>query len=142
MMGGTSRGAELLTALGAAGVVDEDAEDVGDDEDDSLGRCDSLLVDDVVESGVDLFLSALLMLLLLESVSREMDKRLSISSLRRPLDSRKAILRSMGASRRESSCKNFLACSMSTERGVSSELGDGAEVEVSPLVLAAAGCCH
>lgn len=139
-MGGTSRGAESLEAVGAAGVVDEDVEDVGDEEDVFLGLCDSLLVGDVEESGVDLFPSALL--LLLWSASREMARRLSISSFRRPLDSKKAILRSMGASRMESSCKNFLACSMRSERGVSSELGDGVEVELSVFVLAAAGCCH
>jgi hypothetical protein len=59
-------------------VVDEDAEDVGDEEDGSLGLCDSLLVEDVVESGVDLLPSAVL-LLLFESASREMARRLSIS---------------------------------------------------------------
>lgn len=138
-MGGTSRGVEFLVAVGAAGVVGEDAEDIGDNADGSLGLCDSLLVDDVVESGVDLLPSARLVL---ESVSLEMARRLSISSLRRPLDSRKAILRSIGASRMESSCKNFLACSMSSERGVSSEEGDGMEVEFPVFVVAAAGCCH
>lgn len=127
-MGGTSRGAELLVAVGAAAVVDEDAEDVGEEEDDCLGLCDSLLVDDVVESGVAMF-SSVVLLLLLSSVSREMPKRLYISSLRRPLDSRNVILRSTGASRMESSCKNFLACSMSSERGVSSEFGDDMEAE-------------
>jgi hypothetical protein len=76
MMGGTSRGAEFLVAVGAAGVVDEDAEDVGDEEDGSLGLCDSFLVHDVVESGVDLLPSAVL---LLASASREMARRLSIS---------------------------------------------------------------
>lgn len=138
-MGGTSRGVEFLVEVGAAGVVGEDAEDIGDNADGSLGLCDSLLVDDVVESGVDLLPSARLVL---ESVSLEMARRLSISSLRRPLDSRKAILRSIGASRMESFCKNFLACSMSSERGVSSEEGDGVEVELPVFVVAAAGCCH
>lgn len=138
-MGGTSRGVEFLVEVGAAGVVGEDAEDIGDNADGSLGLCDSLLVDDVVESGVDLLPSARLVL---ESVSLEMARRLSISSLRRPLDSRNAILRSIGASRMESSCKNFLACSMSSERGVSSEEGDGVEVELPVFVVAAAGCCH
>jgi hypothetical protein len=144
MMGGTSRGAEFLVAVGVAGVVDEDVEDVGEEGDDSLELCDSLLVEDVVESGVALFPSAvlLLVLVLLSSAFREMPKRLSISSLRRPLDSRNATLRSTGASRMESSCKNLLACSMSSERGVSSEFGDGVEVELLVLVLAAAGCCH
>lgn len=138
-MGGTSRGVEFLVEVGAAGVVGEDAEDIGDNADGSLGLCDSLLVDDVVESGVDLLPSARLVL---ESVSLEMARRLSISSLRRPLDSRNAILRSIGASRMESFCKNFLACSMSSERGVSSEEGDGVEVELPVFVVAAAGCCH
>jgi hypothetical protein len=58
-------------------VVEKDAEDVGDEEDGSFGLCDSLLVEDVVESGVDLLPSAVL--LLLESASREMARRLSIS---------------------------------------------------------------
>jgi hypothetical protein len=76
----------------------------------------------------------------LASEFRETPKRLSISGEVRPLDSRKAILRSVDASRIDSSCKNLDACSRSVDRAVSlstslslsSEAGGAAEV----------CCCH
>jgi hypothetical protein len=84
--------------------------------------------------------SAVLLGSLLASEFRDTPRRLSISSEVRPLDSRKAILRSVDASRIDSSCRNLDACSTSVDRAVSlpaslslsSEAGGAAEF----------CCCH
>lgn len=89
--------------------------------------------------------ASLLLLLVVASSFREIPRRLSISFLRNPLVSRNATLRSVDASRIDSSSKNLVACSRRAGRGVvgvlSSELCDGgAEVEESAAVLF--GCCQ
>ena len=99
----------------------------------------------LAESDPDVVVS-LLLLLVVASSFREIPRRLSISSLRNPFVSRNAALRSVDASRIDSSSRNLVACSRRVGRGVvgvvlSSELcHDGAEAEDSAAVLF--GCCQ
>lgn len=67
---------------------------------------------------------------LVASVLRETPSRDWISSSRSPFDSKKDILRSVDASRKESSCRNLVACSRSTARSAVEELSEfGDELE-------------
>ena len=139
-MGGLSRVLLVLGggAEGGADVVDE-GEGVDWDEDAEallVGGTGSVLVEAVVSAEVVLSSSVVS----LGSGVGDMPRRVLISSSRRPLDCKKVTLRSVGASRMESSSRNLAACSMSADREVSSDVGD--EVEAVSLLEELLGCCH
>lgn len=147
MMGGTSRDVELW--------IDDDGGDwAGDgagvwdcwvawfDGDVDVERSSSDFASEELGSEVGDLVSA--GELLVASVLRETPRIVWISSLRSPFDSRKDILRSVGASRIDSSCRNLDAWSRRAGRsGVvegESEFGD--ELESWLEAASPWTCCH
>lgn len=153
-MGGMSRVVVVVVVLGGVGdgvgVVFED-EGVGWVVDDvealfvwsgADAGAGSVLLGGVV-SGEAVFSSSSSVVSLALGVDDVMPKRVLISSSRRPLDCKNVTLRSVGASRMDSSSRNLAACSMRADREVSSEVGDEVDSELSVLRLEALlGCCH
>lgn len=133
MIGGTSRADDdcRLFMVVAGEEDDWDVEVEGDEEVEPLGVSSGVL-DSVV-----LLSPSVAAVLLVASEFRDTPSRPSISSCRRPFDSKNDTLRSSGASRKDSSSKNLVACCRRSDREVSSELGGDAEAE-----LVADGCCH
>lgn len=144
MIGGTSRGEDDDALLVV--VVLDGTEAGGEEGEEVDGVLGIVVLVSLVESGEEE--DSVEVLVLVASRLRDMPSRLSISSLRRPLDSRKETLRSMEASRMESSCRNLVACSRRDDREVlvwsSSEAGDGVELELvsGSLGAEALGFCQ
>jgi hypothetical protein len=140
MIGGTSRLDEgcRLPLVAVIGLVEEDrdVEVEGDEEAEALDVSFVVLGFWKVVS----LSSSVAAELLVAFGFGDAPSRLSISSRRRPLDSKKDALRSSGASRNDSSCKNLAACCRRADREVSSKLGEDEEAEL--LELVAEGCCH
>lgn len=145
-MGGMSRVVVVLEGVGdgVGVVIEDDGVDWVVDDAEALSVCSgaddgtgSVLLGGVV-SGEAVFSSSSVVSLALGV--DDMPRRVLISSSRRPLDCRNVTLRSVGASRMDSSSRNLAACSMRVDREVSSEVGDEVDSELSLLGLE--GCCH